>query len=406
MVDAGRGRIGILGLLDDEVYAAIAPDLQVVHVAAGQEVFHADDAVDGLYVIVRGLAQVSLEIDGQQLILAEIESGDFFGEMSLFEQRQRRSTTVAALKDLELIRVPNASVQIVIDRDPMSAARWYHAFFLRCVGRILHSNDVVAEHFRSRLKQLEHERQEQELTYLLAHDLRSPLAIAEAGLAQLLERPDKTGALTPQQERVLKRSRRSLLFLRQMLEEILEVGRSESGISRPEATSLADILLVAVPQSLFSASGPTLDVEPTSFEAMRSALAPQGLTFDIDANTAHAPLYVDRMRLIQVLMNLVGNALKYAPGSVCIRARRREGLLEVAVMDRGPGIPESFRSSIFERYRQAGAKAEGLRRGFGLGLAGARQLVEAMGGTILAESGEGGMGTTIAFQIPWREPRA
>src|SRR4030095_14866283 len=106
---------------------------------------------------------------------------------------------VAALKDLELIRIPNAAVQVVIDGNPISAARWYHAFFLRCVGRILHSNDIVAEYFRSRLKQLEHERQEQELTYLLAHDLRSPLAIAEAGLTQLLDRPDKTGTLTPQQ---------------------------------------------------------------------------------------------------------------------------------------------------------------------------------------------------------------
>ena len=159
-----------------------------------------------------------------------------------------------------------------------------------------------------------------------------------------------------------------------------------------------------LPQSLARVDGPTLDDvdDLTNLDAVRASLARQGLAIEADAELLRTPFIVDKMRLVRVLMNLVGNALKYAPGDIAIRIRRERDRLEVAVVDRGAGIPESFRASIFERYRQAGAKAEGVPRGFGLGLAGARQLVEGLGGTIRAEAGEGGIGTKMVFVIPWR----
>lgn len=396
-------RAGLFETIAEPTFAAIAADLTTARVPAGGVVFREGDPPGDFYVIRRGRARVTMLVDGKTLLLAEIEAGSFFGEMSLFEERPR-SSSVEAAEDLDLIVMPASAFRALEARDPASASRFYRQLFIEASRRLRRANDVVAEHFRSRLAKLEEERHEKEFMYLLAHDLRSPLAIAEGGLVQLLEKPEKYGALTALQARVLRRSRRSMLFLRQLLDELLEVGRSESGTSRVERTTLADILLEAIPQSLVRADGPTLEgVEDTAdFDAVRAALARQGLALEVDPAALRAPLAVDRMRLNQVLMNLVGNALKYAPGAVRVEARRDGADLVVRVVDRGPGIPESYRASIFERYRQAGAKAEGVPRGFGLGLAGARQLVEGLGGTIRAEAGDGGEGTAIEFRIPWR----
>jgi signal transduction histidine kinase len=389
--------------LDEAAKAAIFPDLAVVRFAAGSVIFREGDPSGAAYAIKSGLVRAVSDVAGKKLVHAEIGPGAVFGEMSALENRPR-STTIEAAEDTEAVAIPPRVMLRLEELAPLAAGRMFRALFLEASRRLRAGNEALAAQFRSRLDQLQRESQEKEFMHLLAHDLRSPLAIVDGGLRQVLDGEAKYGPLSPAQARILKRSRRSALFLRQLLEEILEVGRSEAGASRAERTTLGDVLLEAIPQSLARVEGPTLDgIDDQSYEAIRTALERQGLELPTDAALLGASFYVDKMRLVQILMNLVGNALKYAPGAVQVRARRDGARLEIVVNDRGPGIPEAFRSSIFERFKQAGAKAEGVPRGFGLGLAGARQLVEALGGKIRAEPGEGGVGTAMVFWIPWRE---
>lgn len=114
--------------------------------------------------------------------------------------------------------------------------------------------------------------------------------------------------------------------------------------------------------------------------------------------------WCDRERLLQVLSNLLGNAVKFTPqgGAITIGADLLQGEVCIFVRDTGPGIPEADRPHIFDRYWQAKRSD---RRGIGLGLPIARGIVEAHGGKIWVES-EMGRGTTFFFTVPSIEGQA
>jgi signal transduction histidine kinase len=111
-----------------------------------------------------------------------------------------------------------------------------------------------------------------------------------------------------------------------------------------------------------------------------------------------ATVCVDRDRLLQVLVNLVDNAIKFTPqgGKISVRSSVQHKVLMFSISDTGPGIPESDRHRIFEPYWQAQKTAH---LGAGLGLAIAKQIVEQHGGKIWVESNEG-PGSTFVFTIP------
>ena len=112
----------------------------------------------------------------------------------------------------------------------------------------------------------------------------------------------------------------------------------------------------------------------------------------------------DPVRIERVLTNLLGNAIKYSPGGGPVSVRldlegaSPDGAVVVQVQDHGEGIPESDLPHIFERFRR-GENVSGRIPGTGLGLAGARQIVELHGGTICAES-RVGEGTTFTVRLP------
>jgi signal transduction histidine kinase len=107
----------------------------------------------------------------------------------------------------------------------------------------------------------------------------------------------------------------------------------------------------------------------------------------------------DRVRILQVLANLLGNAVKFTPegGMVRLEATRAQGMAHVRVRDTGPGIPPEAQAHIFERHWQAGGQDAPL--GSGLGLYIARGLIQAHGGHIWVESAVGN-GSTFAFTLP------
>lgn len=213
----------------------------------------------------------------------------------------------------------------------------------------------------------------------LSHELRTPLASLKAVVETL-----RDGALEdpPAAVRFLDRADREVDALTQMVQELLELSRIESGKVplRLRPTILAEIVWPAIDR-----------LRP---QAERNQLT---LQLDLPANLPF--VLVDGERIQQVVTNLVHNAIKFTPagGQITVRASQQAEQVLVEVIDKGVGIPAGDLSRIFERFYKADrARSQG---GTGLGLAIARHLVQAHGGKIWVKSKEG-KGSTFYFTLP------
>jgi signal transduction histidine kinase len=124
-----------------------------------------------------------------------------------------------------------------------------------------------------------------------------------------------------------------------------------------------------------------------------------------EPDSGSVPVHVDPHRMLQVLTNLVGNAIKFSgSGSpVTVSATRRHGEVRITVEDRGRGIPPEELGTIFDRFRQVPGDDPGTRAGTGLGLAIAQGMVQRSGGRIDVQS-EVGRGSTFNVVLPAAEP--
>lgn len=216
----------------------------------------------------------------------------------------------------------------------------------------------------------------------ISHELRTPLASLKAVVETL-----RDGAVEdpPAAVRFLDLADRELDALTQMVEELLELSRIESG----------RVPLRLAPTAVAAVVAPVVErLEP---QAERAELA---LTVNVPADL---PLVlVDGPRVQQVLGNLLHNAIKFTPagGTIAIDAREADGALLVRVTDSGVGIPAGDLPRIFERFYKADRARSG--GGTGLGLAIARHIVQAHGGRIWARSKEG-EGSRFYFTLPIAE---
>jgi PAS domain S-box-containing protein len=215
-----------------------------------------------------------------------------------------------------------------------------------------------------------------------AHELRGPLASLRASIELLVE----DFAVMPPQEMavMIKTLQRAVVKFQGLVENIIDIGNVQAGRFRirPMPTPLESMISDALSQV-----GPLL--------------AGRGQQARVNIECA-APLFVlaDRLRIIQVLINLVTNASKYGPEGepIDVCACIKDAFALVEVTDRGPGIALEEQAHIFQRfYRGRRAEEEGL--GIGLGLALAREIVTAHGGRIDVNS-KIGEGTTFWFTLP------
>jgi two-component system sensor histidine kinase GlrK len=127
----------------------------------------------------------------------------------------------------------------------------------------------------------------------------------------------------------------------------------------------------------------------------------KGIRLENEMDGALPPLRMDPERILQVLRNLLGNAVKFTPkgGLVRVAAKPADGKLAISVKDSGPGIPAESLTSIFEKFNQGSRQAPHARQGTGLGLAIANSIITSHGGKIWAES-ELGQGSTFIFVLP------
>lgn len=151
-----------------------------------------------------------------------------------------------------------------------------------------------------------------------------------------------------------------------------------------------------------------LSVSPLLEQALQAhaAMATQaGVKLEL-TECQDARIRVDADRFQQVMVNLLGNAIKFSPpgGAVCLSAVRQSNSIHFTISDEGPGIPQEFRSRIFQKFAQADSSDTRSKGGTGLGLNIAKALVERFGGTIgyivHTRSGETQKGTTFYFDLP------
>ena len=215
----------------------------------------------------------------------------------------------------------------------------------------------------------------------MSHELRTPLN-AILGYAELIL--DNVYGETPDKMReVLDRIQRNGRHLLGLINDVLDLSKIEAG---QLTLSLADYSLKEVVQSVYSA------VEALAKEkhiALKVEVPP------------HLPAARgDERKLTQVLLNLVGNAIKFTDtGEVAIKASAANGSFTVAVRDTGPGIAEAEQAKIFEEFQQANSSITKKKGGTGLGLAIAKRIVELHGGRIWVESSPG-QGSTFSFTLP------
>jgi signal transduction histidine kinase len=144
------------------------------------------------------------------------------------------------------------------------------------------------------------------------------------------------------------------------------------------------------------------DVVRNVFTAVESLANEKKLTLELDVQPDLPHGHADERRVTQVLLNLVGNAIKFTDaGGVAVRAATSGDSFTVAVRDTGPGIAERDQARIFEEFQQVDSSATKKKAGTGLGLSIARRIVEMQGGRLWVES-KLGEGSTFFFTLPIR----
>jgi signal transduction histidine kinase len=238
-------------------------------------------------------------------------------------------------------------------------------------------------------------------TDLLIHDLKVPLAVIEAGIVSLLRRVEKYGPLTEKQEKVLVRVLRNTKVTKTLVNDALELGRSRKGIVDITYFSLSDLIgqtLVEIFDLADSGAAEKIKscVDLTLF---REVLEEKGILLHIDEKLWCQEICQDEAKLIQILRNLLNNALKYRKSRVTLNIDREGNTLVILVKDDGEGIPSVYHKKIFESYFQMESSDACTVRGHGLGLAGVMALIEDMGGQISLESEEG-KGAEFSIKVP------
>ena len=306
------------------------------------------------------------ELVGQQakyLILAEYHAQFDEQWRGLIETRQ-------PLSGLKLRNPRRDGIAIVCE--------WTVTPLVNTAGEIV---SIIAQG-RDVTQQMEAERMKQEFTSTLSHELRTPLT-SIIGSLQLIN----SGVLGEIDKDVLELTNiaeRNGQRLLDLINDILDVEKIESGKLTlfPETLALGELL------------SESMALNRGFAERYKVRLAAGS---DLSAVTVNA----DRKRLLQVMTNLLSNAVKFSPegATVSVTMDVADDNVRVGVHDKGPGIPESFRSRIFGRFAQADMSYTRQKGGTGLGLSICKRLLEMMGGKIGFSDREGG-GTTFWFELP------
>ena len=218
-----------------------------------------------------------------------------------------------------------------------------------------------------------------EVLGIVSHDLRNPISAISMCARALEQTPTEDGA---RRTGLLVTIRESTTWMNRLIQDLLDVTNIERGTLSLELREQEPAQLLLQARHMF-------EVEATS----------HGIALEVNVPTNLALVDADGARVVQVLGNLLRNAIKFTPngGRIVLSAENRDRTVVFSVTDTGPGIPLANQARVFDRYWHASAGAR--TGGSGLGLSIARGIVEAHGGSIWLASTPG-RGSTFAFALP------
>jgi two-component system sensor histidine kinase GlrK len=241
----------------------------------------------------------------------------------------------------------------------------------------------LAAAFNSMCNKLkEMDRIKSEFFSMMSHELRTPLTSIKEGTA--LVREGIAGPITEKQGRLLNIISEESHRLIDLVNSLLDLSKMEAGmmVFHLEKAGLAPLI-----DRVLTEIGPLVESRQITIETKIDPALPM--------------IKMDSERILQLLRNLIGNAVKFTPvgGYVGISARPIEGGVETLVTDTGPGIPEEKVHTIFDKFQQITPSGPYEAKGTGLGLAIAKHIVTSHGGRIWAEN-ELGQGSKFIFVLP------
>jgi signal transduction histidine kinase len=272
------------------------------------------------------------------------------------------------------------TAQMTVDTAPRAARR--------LVGMLadITERKSIEEALREREERLrDGDRRKDEFLAILAHELRNPLGPIRTGLELIRLAGDDSEAI----ERVRTMMERQVSHMVRLIDDLLDVSRITSGKIRlqRQPTLLATMVQTAI-------------------DANRAALAERRIEFHSSLPDVPVMLDVDPTRFVQIVSNLLNNAVKFtsASGRIEVVARIEPPSLRLTVADSGIGISRELLPRVFDLFAQ-GEESASSQVGLGIGLALARRLVEMHGGTIEAESPGPGLGSVFTIRLPLSKAR-
>ena len=254
------------------------------------------------------------------------------------------------------------------------------------IGFLHLARDVTEKkRYEQRLKELD--KMKSAFVSNVSHELRTPLTAIKASADNMLDR--LIGDLNGKQVGYLTRIKSNSDRLARLINDLLDLSTIEAGKIDLRPTKLSLVTLVK-----------------EAAESLRPVATEKLINLTVMSADPGVIAWADRDKVIQELMNLIGNALKFTPtrGKVTIAvAKDSAAWMQISVTDTGPGIPAEEVNKVFGRFYQIGQAGTQKTQGTGLGLAISKALVEMHGGKIWVES-EAGKGSTFFFTLPAEQP--
>jgi PAS domain S-box-containing protein len=231
-------------------------------------------------------------------------------------------------------------------------------------------------------KQKELDRMKSNFVANVSHELRTPIVAIEKSISLILGK--SAGEVSETQEQFLSIAERNLKRLSVLINDLLDLSKLEAGklALKRQPTSIEKVI-------------------NESTETLNNWARTKSIKIEKNIKEGLPEVNVDPDRIIQVLNNLIGNAIKFTPnnGNITVEVNSRKGEIEVGVQDTGIGIAKENLAKVFDKFYQTGERVSTDISGTGIGLSIAKEIVELHGGRIWAES-EKGAGAKFIFTIP------